>query len=338
MPKLEAKQVQKELDEGWLWPVYWIYGPEGMKARELLKRIRVAVLGAEAAEAPAATGGGLFGLSEEKLDAGEVDGAGVVDIAQSLAFGGGTRLVIVRDAHALKGSEALEALFGKRAKKEELASVCVLLAKDLDGRKKFSKTLVEHAAVIACEEVPEADREAWVNYLAKRRGLALSPAQIAGLVTLDPWTLDIADQELEKLSLIGSDAEGDDAGTALGASVSGASASDRFLDAFFRRSAADALPFAARLADHPDEALPLLGLLAWNTRQLSIVVADREKATRHAKLNPYVAGRLQGWARGWTLADCLSLQEELARLDFSFKQTPLPPLGLWAELIGRFAR
>ena len=37
MPKLEAKQVQKELDEGWLWPVYWIYGPEGMKARELLK-------------------------------------------------------------------------------------------------------------------------------------------------------------------------------------------------------------------------------------------------------------------------------------------------------------
>ena len=37
MPKLEPKTVQRELDQGQLWPVYWLYGGEAMKARELLK-------------------------------------------------------------------------------------------------------------------------------------------------------------------------------------------------------------------------------------------------------------------------------------------------------------
>ena len=40
MPKLEPKVIQKELEQGVLWPVYWLYGQERMKSRELFKRIR----------------------------------------------------------------------------------------------------------------------------------------------------------------------------------------------------------------------------------------------------------------------------------------------------------
>ena len=68
MPTLEGKTVQKELERGELWPVYWLHGPESMKARELVRRIRRSALGL--GDAPAAPGGGL---NDEIIDGGEAE-------------------------------------------------------------------------------------------------------------------------------------------------------------------------------------------------------------------------------------------------------------------------
>jgi hypothetical protein len=102
------------------------------------------------------------------------------------------------------------------------------------------------------------------------------------------------------------------------------------------RKLALALPRVRAFADRPDEALPLLGLLSWNVRQLALLCADREKGTRSAKLNPYLAEKLNRWSRAWKSAEIEALQSELCALDFGFKQTPLLPLGLWSELVMRF--
>ena len=324
MPKLEPKLIQKELEAGVVWPFYWIYGSERMKSRELLKRIRRAVLGE--GETPS--------LNEETLDGSTVSGVEIRDSAMSLSLAGGTRFIVVRDAHAVSEPEALSDLMGAKGKPSELPSVCVFLSKDLDMRRKFSKSLVEKAAVVPCEEIAEHEREAWIQYLAKRRNLVLDrlggPAVLARLVALDPWGLDIVDSELEKMELAG---PGDEGSQETG---SARATTDQFLEAFFKRELRSSLLAAEGFAEKPDESLPTLGLLAWNARQLGLVVADRTRGTRHAKLNPYVAEKLTRWSRHWSPADVATLNEELAHVDFGLKQTPLLPLGLWSGLIQRF--
>lgn len=130
MPKLDAKAVQKELEQGLAAPVYWLYGPEKMKSRELLKKIRSAVLGNGQKVS-------FLGGSEEVFEGDQVRAIEIVEAAKSLSFGGGTRLLVIREAHALKEMESLAELLGPSQPLSELPSICVFLAKDLDGQKSF---------------------------------------------------------------------------------------------------------------------------------------------------------------------------------------------------------
>jgi DNA polymerase III subunit delta len=329
MPKLEPKQVQKELEQGQLWPVYWLYGHERMKSRELLKRIRSTALG----ETPSAF------CPESQLEGADTEAAAIVDSAQSPSLGGGLHLIVVRDAHLVKDQELLAPLLGPKAPVAELGSVVVFLSKDLDGRKKFSKQLTEKAAVVPCEEVPEGEREAWIQYLCKRRGVELSGERIAGLATLDPWSLDIIDQELEKVSLFQWSGSASEEVLLQGGATFGAlGGADTFIECFFARDLKSALARVEAFADQPDESLPLLGLLAWNVRQLALIISDREHGTRNAKINPYLAERFGRWAKRWSLAEVEKLQAGLMEIDFGFKQTPLAPLGLWSGLVQRYCR
>jgi DNA polymerase III delta subunit len=326
MPKLELKAVQRELEQGQIWPFYWVYGSEKLKSRELLKRIKKTVLG------DTAVSGSVFGWNEEGFDGNEVNAAAVLDSALSPALGGGVRLIIVRDAHSLKNPDVLVELFGPPRPKSELSSVCVCLAKDLDGRKKFSKVLLDQAAVIPCEEVPENQRESWVLYLAKRHGLELPSSMVVQLCALDPWSLDIVEREMEKLSIAGLDNEVTLEGTYFG------KISDLFLESFFSRDLKATLPLLVNFVDRPDESLPLLGLVGWNVRQLAILLADRESGTRHSKLSPFWMDRFRKWASKWKLSEVIELQKELVELDYQMKQSPLLPLGLWDHLVTRFCR
>jgi DNA polymerase III delta subunit len=321
MPRIEPRAVQRELEQGRLWPVYWLFGHERMKSRELLKRIRKTALGS-------GDGAVLLGMAEETFDATEIDSGTILDAALSPSLGGGVRLIVVRDAHALKNPETLDSLFGPSASREEIPSVCVFVSKDLDGRKKFSKTLLEKAAVVPCEEVAEGDREEWILYLARSRKLEPSPELVAQLTTLDPWNLDIIDQEFEKLSLAGDE----EALLCGGGPLGGGPA---FVEAFLSRDIRSAMERVGKLADS-DESFALLGLLGWNVRQLALVVGSGGR--EQIKLPPAFADRFRRWRKMWELREVLELQARLADLDFKAKQTPLSPLGLWSSLVSAFCR
>ncbi|MEK6579061.1 MAG: hypothetical protein AABZ55_07520 [Bdellovibrionota bacterium] len=331
MPKLEPKQIQKELEQGRFWPVYWLYGAEKMKSRELLKRIKKALI----PEAQTTTVG-FFGMQDECLDASEVECPHIVESAKSPSLSGGLRMIVIRDAHLLKDTDALEELLGPPATRDQIESVCIFISKDLDARKKFSKILVEKAAVVPCDEVADDEREAWVQYLSKRRGVKPSQSMVLSLCQMDPWTLDIIDQELEKFSLNNAADDGETYASSFGSDFSVYGGAESFLNAFFSRDLSRALPACTGFADQQDEALPLLGLFGWNLRQLVLLARDRESGTRYAKLNSYVADRIKAWSRLWSVDELLHLQAELEDLDFSSKQTPLLPLGLWSSLVQKF--
>lgn len=323
MSKMELKTVQTELEKGQIWPFYWLYGPERMKSRELLKRIRVALFG---------NNGGSSGWNEETFEGAESDGNEVLEALMSPSLYSGVKLVLVREAHALKNVEVLLEVLGPPQSKGEVKAVCVCFSKDLDARKKFSKVLLEKAAVVSCEEVADPQKDAWIQFLAKKRGFELNSSLILQLCSLDPWSLDIVDQELEKYALA------DSASDVILKECRQSPGVDVFLAHFFQRDLKSALPLVSRFAENPEDALPLLGLFAWNVRQLCVELSDQERGTRYAKLNSYVMDQFRRWGRHWKLTEIVELQEELARIDFSFKQTPLLPLGLWTRLVTRFCR
>lgn len=334
MPKFEPKTIQKDLESGKIWPVYWIYGGEPMKSREITKRIRKAALGLKDDDSSQSDQSFSAAFNETHLDAQECDVGTVLDAAQSLALGGGTRFVIVKQAHLLKQPEALERVLGRPAEKgESLSSVTVLLSKDLDQRKKFSKILIEKAAVVECAEIEDQDREPWIQYLAKRKGLTLLPKEIELLRVMDPWSLDSVDRELEKLEL----ASPEERSEVLlgGVQVAGG---DEFIEAFFSRNKSSSLSMVRTFSDQPEISLPLLGLLSWNVRMLGLVLKDREAGTREAKLGSFMMEKFNRFMRAWSLSEIAELQKSLREIDFTIKQTSKLPLGAWSELVTRFCR
>lgn len=325
MAKIEPKIIQKELESGKIRSSYWLVGPEKMKARELTKRIRQAVLGKETADSAA------LSFNEERLDGSEVNGERVLEAAQSLSLLGGRRLILVRDAHLIKDPEALEAVF-----EDDPGYTCVFLAKELDGRKKWTKVVSDRSTWVSCEDVPETEREGWIGYLAKRRGIELPADIVTFLRGLDPFNLDALDQELAKYEIALKGQPGDAAQVILGGVVEGGT--DAFLASFFMRNKEKALKFAESFSSHPEESLPLLGLLSWNVKQLALIRYDLDHRTRYAKLSPFIAGKIEPWARHWTSAEIVDLQTALFRLDLTMKQTAKLSLGAWADLVIRFCR
>jgi DNA polymerase III delta subunit len=331
MPKLEPKAIQKELESGKLRPVYWFYGGESMKSRELLKRVRTTVFGDSVS-------GNAFSSAfrEAILDGTECEIGEILDAAQSLSLGGGGKLVVVKQAHALKQPDSLLELCGTEfVKIEDGASVVVFLSKDLDQRKKFTKGLLERAACVPCEEIAEADREAWVGYLAKRKGLSPNANEMGSLRAMDPWSLDGVDRELEKMETAINPADRE---AVLLGGGEGEGASENFVDALFTRNLKLALAEVRHFADSPETALPLLGLLSWNTKMLIGLLKDKEKGTRETKLGSFLQDRFSRYVREWTLPEAISLQAALARVDFFAKQTPRDPLGTWSSLVIDFCK
>lgn len=283
-----------------------------MKARELFKRIRVSLLG-EGEATP---------FSLELVDGGSTSAHEIVDRANSLAFGGGAKLIFVRDGDDLKDIEALEALYGPARSKVETTSVVVLTSDSLDQRKKWVKALTEKVPVVECEEVAEVDREAWIRYLAKRKNVTPPEEWVMEWLALEPWNLDLIDQELEKWSLGQSDL-----------SETGESAysgkPEKFLDAFFSRNKQQALRELTDWVEDPQVTLPFLGLVAWNVRQLLVM----NKAA--VKLGPQMLRRLEKWRRLWTQEELCRLDRTLFEIDFRSKQTRALPRGLWSEMVFR---
>ena len=319
MPRMDLSQAKKDIEGGRLKPVYWLYGSERMKKREIISRIRSAVI---------APGGGAA-FQEEKIDGTQASGHMVVDAAKCMCFGGGTRLVLVSDAGELDELDSIEELFSVPESSAGMPYVCVFMSETLDMRRKISKQLVEKAVVVACEAVAEQERDVWIAYLSKKHGFVMRPEVSVRLRALEPWNLDVVEREIEKLVLSGGDPD------VISAAAGGGGSGDVFVEAFFGRDLGAALPHVRWIAGNQEEALPLLGLLAWNLRQLVVELADGNSGIRR---NPYLEARLSKWKRIWNFREASALETDLQAVDHGIKQSYTIPLGFWSRLVTSYCR
>lgn len=318
MPKCTAKQIHAELEKNLLWPVYWIYGPEQLKIRELLHRIRNAHLKNIAPK--------NIPLSLENFDADECTCEQILEAAQTLSLSVQQKIIIIRNAHKLKNAESLQPLLlSPPGTPEEVQVVCVFLSKDFDSRKKFSKTLLQKAITVECESVPEHDREAWIRFLMQRKEIKPEFETLSYLRQLEPWSLDGVEQELEKLSLMNEFSET--------LQVNEVFKSQHFMDCFFSKKLPLTLEQVHQFASQPEESIPLLGLLAWNLKNMIAYECTRlKKQPPPSSLHSFTLAKIQKWAPHWTLQELFDLENKLLELDFSLKQTPKSSLASWSIL------
>ncbi len=350
MPKFDPKTVQLDLEKKIIWPVYWLYGPENLKAKELIRRITVTLSQLNFSQPESSE---AVQWQIEKIDASIATESEIVDNARTMSLLGDRKLLMISNAHELSDSEVLEILFdppvqvkgaGAAGGAIDLPVVCIFQAKDLDARKKLSKLVLEKTAAIECAEVPEADRLSWVKYLANRLAIKELPDWVAEkLAVCDPFSLEIVESELQKFSLFQA-LDQKLSETELDELISGkpSSEADEFAHAFLSRSTGNlgrSIELAKAVAKGVDSGIALVGLLAWNIRHLLILKVQSERRLSNSlKLAPFIQQKLSQYLKVWTVDDLCRFQLALSNVDFSLKQTRLDPLGLWSNLCIEFSK
>lgn len=309
--RFNPKEISQQLEAGQFWPVYWLVGPEDLKARELAHRIETTL-----------TEERINPFQTQRFDGREVSAVEIIETAQAIPLGGGIPIVWVRHADQLKQVELLESLYGSNTTREKLPFICILRAESWDRRRKWCSAAEKKTAWISCEAVNDADRPVWVEFLAKRAEVTLSPTEVTFLRSLEPWSLDRVQSEIEKKSI--------DPSVTLDGDEAHVLSTDAFLEAFFTRNIPELQKAARTLAEHPEHSIPLLGLLAWNVRTLVLY-----QSRQAPKLHPKVEARFRVWASHAPASHWIRVSHLLADLDLHSKHSPLSSLGLWGTLFSQ---
>ncbi|MBI2825694.1 MAG: DNA polymerase III subunit delta [Planctomycetia bacterium] len=172
-------------------PVCVVFGDEGFLKHEALDRLRNAVLGEADAE---------FSLSE--FDGEEATLREVFDCLATVAlFGGGRRLVVVRDADDFvsRYRAELEAYVARPKSR----GVLVLEVASWPSNTRLAKKLAADGLVVECKTPAPAAIARWLVDRARTHHRAKLDRQAAELLldTIEP-ELGLLDQELAKLALV----------------------------------------------------------------------------------------------------------------------------------------
>ncbi len=171
-------------------PVCVVFGEETFLRRQLLMRLRGAVLAG--------------GDADFSLAVFEGRSATVADVLEELStvamFGGGTRLVVVEDADEFitRYRSELEDYVAR----PRLTGVLVLEAKSFPSNTRLYKQVAANGLVVECGAPSDARLSKWLDTWARQaHRVELAPGAADMLVDLVGPELGLLDQELAKLAL-----------------------------------------------------------------------------------------------------------------------------------------
>lgn len=290
-------------------PVYYLAG-EAFLADEALQKVRD-----EVASDP---------LSEVEF-APTDDVAAVIEALETPSLLGGRRVVIVRDAHALK-KDATEALSSYLASPSE-QSVLVLVG---DARSKLM-TQAKKAGSVVTLDAPRGRRLAsWLRERAREQRLKLDDRGAWALIDAVGSGLRDLDVALGQLST----------GLGAGAKVGPAEvrrafprlADERiyaFTDAVGERKTAASVGMLRRLLEQGDEPLMVFGALVAQVRRMLVARPVVERGPRAVAellgMPEWRAERLHRQARSYREGELMDAMEVLAECDVEMKGGDLPP-------------
>lgn len=188
MATVDVQQVMRMISQKQFDPLYLLVGEERYFSERCLSHLRHSVVGEELRE-----------FNEDIFYASDVDAEKVVDALQTLPVMSEKRLVILKEAHLLTEKQWAQLDEVKELNKE--TTVFVILAHQLDKRKKSIKKWMDWGTLVECVTPQEAARAGWIRSLAKEKGLELDNESLGYLVQMGGNTLEELDRDLDKLFL-----------------------------------------------------------------------------------------------------------------------------------------
>jgi DNA polymerase-3 subunit delta len=313
-------QALQEARDGKLRPVYLVLGEESYLVANVSRALR-----------EAAVAGGIAGLNEDQLTAGDASADHAINAARTLPMMSARRLVLVRSVERWEGraeggkggktgaSEALD-LVAEYAKNPSQTTTLLLVGGKLDNRRKLVALAKSEGWLVQCDPLPRGELPLFIERHARARGNPLSPevsdliAELAG-----PELAPVMDA-LERLCLYAGAGETITADHVAECVVRLRPASVwELVNAVGRRDLGGALAALSQVFDPSDRGLRLLSLLAWSARQL----LRFEAATRAGLAGPEAAKRA-----GAPPFKARELADQLKRIS-------RPELESWLELLAR---
>jgi len=327
---MSPEQAVAEARDGKLRPIYLVAGEERYLSSIVVSELRKAVIG-----------GMDLGLNEDQFDADSADVEAVLSAARTLPMMAARRLVVLRglerwepkaDAKEPKEgtkSASKAAAFDRLADyvpKASPTTTLVLVAGKLDLRRRFALMAKKDGFTVECETPPRNMLPSWLGRRARERQKTLGPGAAELLADIAGPDLARLDDAVERLSLyVGTETEiTEDAVADVIVGVKPSSVWE-LVGAVSRREAGAALAAFARIYDPKDRGLPLLGTLAWSTRQLIRFHAAIARgmsppdAAKHAGAPPFKAQELADQCRRLSSAELERWLLALSDVDVALK-------------------
>lgn len=237
-------------------PVYLVGGEERLLVSRLCDAVRVATVG-----------NGPRGLAEDAFDGRGTTAATVLTACRTLPMMAKRRLVTVRgvDQMSTADQEALIPYFAK----PESTTVLLLVAIQLDGRRRIAAEAKKAGCLFNAEHPSESDAALWIEREAKARGIAMDSGAVESLTLAIGTDLGQLADAIERLALYTNN------GPVSARTVDAVVTPVREIPAFdlstavSRRDRAAALAAITRLLNQREDPLPIMGLLAWQLAQLA---------------------------------------------------------------------
>lgn len=333
-------ELLRNLERGALAPVTLITGREHYLRDRLLAKF------GEVAVDPA-----MAAFNADRFIAGEHSVDTVLAAANLLPMMSERRFVLVKQVERWegKGDDTKQAPIDRLAAyaaEPNPSTVLVLVAEDLDGRRRFAKEAKKAGIWVTCEPLAERELAGFVITEARARGHEIDE-ETAGLLAqlAGPELFQLADA-VERLSLyVGKGAPIDD--EAVSHTITRLRVEDSWalVDALRARDPVRALAILGRVYDPRDRGLPLLGAMAWSVRQLLRLqsnLADGvrfdEAARRAGLFNPGRARELARSLEGARPFELERMLETLAETDLALKGSKREPLRVLEAAVLRLCR
>lgn len=339
-------EALKEASGARLRPVYLVAGDESLLVGQVVSALRTAGLE-----------GGIVGLNDDSFVAGPTSAEDALATARTMPMMAARRVVVVSDIERWDSKKA-EDDDGKKGRASGLdlcadyakdpmpSTVLLLVSLKLDKRRRLYTQAKKDGWLVACETPKRAELPGWIQDRVKARGSSI-PRTLADLLAelLGPELAPIADA-IERLTLFVGD----------GAPITEEAISEcvvrmrtasvwELVTAVSNRDVGQSLRLLDDVYSPSDRGLPLLGTLAWATRQLlrfdearksGLSPADAAKA---AGAPPFKASELDRQLRTLTPETLEQWIRTLARTDLALKgDSKRPPLASLERMVIELCR
>lgn len=309
---MDWQELDRELEQGKIAPVYLFYGNESYLLERALKTLQEKLVPGEVAA-----------FDYQELDGRELTAGTIVLVAATLPALAPRRLVVVKDP----APEILQAGAGELLAYLEnpAPTTCLILAVNgsIDKRLKLVRLIQQTGRVVEFLPLKAADLEKWLQREAREEGYILPPAAARALVQASRGDLRLAMNELYKVmtftgqpgTITPADVE------ALVPAAAAQTTIFQLVDALGNRNAALAISSLRRLLEKGEAPLGILAMLA---RQLRLIyqyhlAADKRELAARLGVRPFVVQKVAAQARNFSLSAAARALEELLKVDTGIK-------------------